>query len=406
MDKCRACNSGIQPFMSFGKQPIANGFLGRQEFGKEYFFEMQVAFCGKCGMVQLTDQPEAEMMFHGNYAFFSGTSSAMQKHFEGYAAMVKREYLKDADPFVVEIGSNDGILMINFAKDGIRHLGVEPSTNVADVARKRGINTISKFFNRETAAEIVAGQGKADAFMAANVMCHIPFIHSVIEGIGVLLKDRGVAIFEEPYLGDVLAKTSYDQLYDEHVFLFSLTSIGNVFAQHGFELIDALPQETHGGSMRYVLARKGARPVGANVGRLLKAEKDAGLDKPETYAKFKASCEKSKRELTELLRDLKAKGKRVVGYAATSKSTTVLNYCGISPDLLEFISDTTPIKQGKFTPGTHIPVRSHDEFAGRYPDYALLFGWNHAKEIMAKEQAFKDAGGKWITYVPQVGILA
>ena len=390
--------------MTFGKMPIANGFLSKDQFAKEYFFEMQVASCAKCGLFQLIDQPDKEMMFHGNYAFFSGTSSAMQKHFAGYADMVKTEYLRDKDPFVVEIGSNDGILMINFAQSGIRHLGVEPSANVAEVARKRGVQTLNKFFNRETAEEIVAGQGKADAFMAANVMCHIPFFHSVIEGIDTLLKEKGVVVFEEPYLGDVLAKTSYDQIYDEHVFLFSLTSITYVFGVHGFELIDVQPQETHGGSMRYILARKGMRPVSAKVGQFLKAEKEAGLDKPETYLKFKAACEKSKRDLTGLLSDLKSKGKRVVGYAATSKSTTVLNYCGIGPDLLEFISDTTPIKQGKFSPGMHIPVLSREVFASKYPDYALLLGWNHAKEIMANEQAFKQGGGKWVSFVPTVGI--
>lgn len=404
MHACRACGSSIQAFMSFGQQPIANGFLTPEQYAGEYFFEMEVASCGTCGMFQLINQPEPEQMFHENYAFFSGTSSAMQTHFAAYADLVKQRYL-GADPFVVEIGSNDGILLINFAKDGIRHLGVEPSANVAEVARKRGINTISKFFNAETAAGIVAEHGKADAFMAANVMCHIPSLHSVIEGIATLLKDDGVAMFEDPYLGDVLAKTSYDQIYDEHVFLFSLHSVNYAFGQHGFELIDALPQETHGGSMRYVLARKGARPIGENVARLLQAEIDAGLHLPATYEQFKANCERSKADLVGLLQELKAQGKRVVGYAATSKSTTVLNYTGIGPDLLEFISDTTPIKQGKFTPGMHIPVLSHDKFAADYPDYALLFGWNHAKEILAKEGAFRAAGGQWIGFVPKVGIL-
>lgn len=405
MQKCRSCDAELEPFMSFGKQPIANGFLAPAEFAGEYFFEMRVASCPRCSLFQLIDQPEAERMFHGNYAFFSGTSSAMKTHFAGYAELVKTAYLAgEKDPFVVEIGSNDGIMLINFAEAGIRHLGIEPSANVAEVARGRGINTASKFFNRETAAEVVAANGKADAFMAANVMCHIPSLHSVIEGIGVLLKDKGVALFEEPYLGDVLAKTSYDQIYDEHVFLFSLTSVQHAFARHGFELIDALPQGTHGGSMRYVLARKGARPVGPNVTRLLQAEQVAGFAKPGTYLGFKSACERSRSDLVGLLRDLKAKGKRVVGYAATSKSTTVLNYCGIGPDLLEFISDTTPIKQGKFSPGMHVPVRSHAEFAAKYPDYALLFGWNHAKEILAKEEAYSKAGGKWIHFVPKVEI--
>ncbi len=402
---CRLCGSTIRPFMSFGMQPIANGFLSTSDFDVEYFFDMQVASCVNCGLFQLIEQPAPEKMFHENYAFFSGTSSSMQTHFAAFAEMVKSTYLSDNDPFVVEIGSNDGILLVNFASCGIRHLGVEPSSNVAQVARGRGVSTVSKFFSRETAAEIVDEHGKADAFMAANVMCHIPSFHSVIEGIDLLLKESGVVVFEEPYLGDVLAKTSYDQIYDEHVFLFSLHSIQYAFGAHGFELIDVQPQATHGGSMRYVLARKGSRVVGDAVKAYLDSELKAGLHLPATYMAFKAACERSRAELVNLLTDLKNRGKRVVGYAATSKSTTVLNYCQIGPGLIEFISDTTPLKQGKYSPGMHVPVLSHDEFSKRYPDFALLFGWNHAKEIMAKEGDFRRVGGQWIAFVPSVGIL-
>lgn len=230
--------------------------------------------------------------------------------------------------------------------------------------------------------------------MAANVMCHIPYLHSILKGIRILLKQKGILMFEDPYLGDIIESTSYDQIYDEHVFLFSLYSISYLFHQHDMEIIDIERQETHGGSMCYVIARKGTYPVSGRLQMQLEKEKNIGLDKPETYELFRKNCEQSRESLMTLLQDLKHKGKRIVGYAATSKSTTIINYCGISVDLIEFISDTTPIKQGKYSPGAHIPVFPYEEFSKNYPDYALLFAYNHAKEIMEKEQKFIASGGK------------
>ncbi len=405
MPKCRVCNTEYEPFISYGKQPIANGFLTKNQFGKEYFFELKVGFCPNCTMVQIVDQPDREQMFNENYAFFSGTSKFMTQHFKEFAQHVMDDYIKSKDPFVVEIGSNDGIMLQNFAAKGIRHLGIEPSANVAKVAMDKGINTVNQFFDEELARKIVKENGQADAYIAANVMCHIPYMHSVVEGIRILLKPDGIVMFEDPYMGDVLEKTSYDQIYDEHVFLFSVRSINYLFNQHGMEVVDVEPQETHGGSMRYVIAHKGARKVSANVTAQLEKEKKLGLDKAATYQRFKENCEKSKSELVGLLKDLKEQGKKVAGYAATSKSTTVINYCGITPDIISYISDTTPIKQGKFSPGAHIPVKPYEDFVKDYPDYAVLFAWNHSKEIMAKEQKYMQSGGKWISFVPKVQVL-
>ena len=406
MTNCRVCNSEIEPFMTFGKMPIANGFLTADQISSEYFFELAPAFCSECGMVQLIDQPAAERMFHENYAFFSSTSKYMQTHFQAFADYVITSRLSGKkDPFVVELGSNDGIMLRNFKNVGIRHLGIEPSKNVADVARDQGIKTLSEFFNLELAKRLVKENGHAEVVLSANVMCHIPDINSIAEGIAHLLKDDGVLIFEDPYLGDVVSKISYDQIYDEHVFVFSATSVSAAFGRHGLELIDVLPQITHGGSMRYVLAPKGSHTASKNVKNILDKERAMGLDKKETYEKFKKDCEKSKKDLVELLQQLRKDGKRVVGYGATSKSTTVMNYCGIGPQHIEFISDTTPIKQGKLTPGVHIPVKAYEEFEKNYPDYSLLFAWNHAKEIFENEGAFSDYGGKWIMFVPKVEIV-
>lgn len=405
MKECLICKSLIEPFIDFGNMPLGNGFLLPEDFQEEYRFPMKVGFCAVCGMVQLLDQPDRERMFHENYAFFSGTSRFMALHFKAFADHVIVDYLAGENPFVVEMGSNDGIMLQNFAAAGIRHLGIEPSKNVAQVAIDKGINTVTEFFGADLARRIVAKNGQADAFLAANVMCHIPYIHSIVEGISILLKPGGVVMFEDPYLGDVIEKTSYDQIYDEHTFLFSVASISYLFEQYNMEIIDVEPQITHGGSMRYVIAHKGTRTVSPNVDAQRKKEHKIGLHLPETYNQFRSNCEMSREQLMLLLRDLKSKGKRVVGYGATSKSTTITNYCGITPDLVEYISDTTPIKQGKFSPGAHIPVRPYREFMAYYPDYALLFAWNHAKEIMENEDAFRDSGGKWIVYVPQVKVL-
>lgn len=405
MKKCLICESGIKPFMSFGKMPIANGFLPAEQFKDEPFFSLDVAFCESCKMTQLTELVDREKMFHENYAFFSSTSARMGEHFKKFAAFVKDNYLPAKAPFVVEIGSNDGIMLRNFKEAGIKHLGIEPSANVAKVAADKGIDTVCEFFDEAAARRIVARHGKADAFMGANVMCHIPYMHSVLAGVDILLNPLGVAVFEDPYLGDILEKTSYDQIYDEHAFYFSAVSVSAMFERHGFELIDVLPQDVHGGSMRYVLARKGARKVSPAVSALLKKEEALGISRPETYERFRRNVEASRDGLVKLLKETKQAGHSVAGYAATSKSTTVFNYCGIGPDLVQYISDTTPIKQGKFSPGVHIPVRPYSEFKAKYPDYALLLGWNHAAEIMANEKDFKKAGGKWIVYVPKVEIL-
>lgn len=404
MSKCLICSGELEEVINFGKMPIANGFLSPEQFPQEFFFELKVGFCPSCTMVQLLELVDQEKLFHDEYAFFSSTSRRMATHFQGFAEWVKATYLQDPDPLVAEIGCNDGIMLSNFAGWGMRHIGIEPSANVAQVARDKGIEVVCEFFDADLARRIVAQHGQADAFLAANVMCHIPYLHSVADGIRLLLKPKGVLAFEDPYLGDIIAKTSYDQIYDEHVFYFSVSSVSRLFGEHGLEIIDVLPQAVHGGSMRYVLAHQGAYPVSQAVERQREWETSIGLDRMDTYANFRSNVEQSRDDLIALLRQLKSQGERVVGYAATSKSTTVTNFCGITPDLVEFISDTTPIKQGKFSPGTHIPVLPHSEFASRYPGYALLFGWNHGEEIKANEKAFAAGGGKWIEYVPKVRV--
>jgi methylation protein EvaC len=405
MPKCRICENIFDPFISFGKMPIANGFLTSEEFAEEYFYELKVGFCATCTMVQLVEQPERDMMFHDNYAYFSSISSKMAAHFNEFAKLVIDNYITEKDPFVVEIGSNDGIMLRHFAEKGIRHLGVEPSGNVAQVAREKGVETLCEFFEEKVGEHIKAERGQADVVVAANVMCHIPYLDSVVKGVSRLLKPEGMFIFEDPYLGDIIEITSYDQIYDEHVFYFSVTSVQYLFNMYGMQVVEIMPQNVHGGSMRYIIAHKGVFPVSARVESQVQKEEKLGLHKKEVFDKFRLNVERSRDGLVQTLTKLKNQGKRVVGYGATSKSTTVTNYCGITPDLVEFISDTTPTKQGKYSPGTHIPIKPYEEFCSKYPDVALLFAWNHGEEIMGKEKKFISAGGEWLVYVPEVRIF-
>ena len=300
---CRICETFVQPFMSFGEMPIANGFLNPEDFASEYFYELSPVFCSNCLTFQIAEQPEPEKMFHHNYAFFSRTSKRMVNHFKSYADWVMNEQLFSSDPFVVEIGSNDGAMLENFLKNKIRHLGVEPSENVANEALKHGINTLCSFFDLTTAEKIASEYGLADILIAANVMCHIPDLHGVARGANHLLKPTGILVFEEPYLGDMIENTAYDQIYDEHVYIFSARSVKNIFKK--FELIDVKPQSTHGGSMRYVLARNGIRPISQNVEKQLAYEDSKGLHLKETYELFRKRCEFSRKELISTLQQQK-----------------------------------------------------------------------------------------------------
>ncbi len=403
---CRICNNDIKPFMNFGQMPIANGFIDKIDFHNEYFYEMEVSVCQNCNMFQLVNQPEREKMFNESYAFFTHTSKNMIHHFKILSDKIYNNYIiNKKDPFIVEIGSNDGSTLKNFAKKNVKHLGIEPSKNVAEYAINNSVNTIVDFFDKDTAKEIKKYNGKADVIFAANVMCHIPYIKSIIEGIKILLKEDGVFIFEDPYLYDVLKNITYDQIYDEHFFLFSITSLNYLFNLFDMEIIDVEHLQTHGGSMRYEVARKNKIPINSSVKKYLLEENKININNQNTYKKFKKNCLLYKEKLTSLLKKLKKEGKKVSGYAATSKSTTILNYCKLDETLIDTIFDTTSIKIGKYSPGAHIPISDHINLKYKNPDYLLLFAYNHKDEIFNKEKEFSRNGGKWITYFPEVKII-
>jgi 2-polyprenyl-3-methyl-5-hydroxy-6-metoxy-1,4-benzoquinol methylase len=403
---CRLSGAPLEVVLDLGVQPLGNGFISPKDYASEYFYSLQCGFSEDSQLFQLIEQPSPNLMFHDNYAFFSGTSQRMKNHFANFARdVLLKGYMNNDSAFIVELGSNDGIFLEHFAQRDIQHLGVEPSGAVAEVAESLGIRVTRKFFNRSLALEILGENGPADVITAANVMCHIPDIHELAQGISSLLKPDGVLIFEDPYLGDVVRLTSYDQIYDEHVFLFSALSVQSIFGTVGMTLIDLEPQTTHGGSMRYTLAKIGARQESPRVQEILARERVQGLDQTRTFVEFADRVRRSAEKLRETLENVKDQGKSIAAYGATSKSTTIYNYAGISSELIDYICDNTPVKQGMVSPGAHIPIVAENHFRLAPPDFAFLAAWNHEQELRNRNTDFTANGGQWITHVPEVRFL-
>jgi len=396
--KCKLTNKEISPFMSFGKMPLANGFLGKEDFNSEYFFEMEVGFSEDLSLFQLNSHPKPEKMFSNNYPFFTGSSELMKIHFQKYAEWLKSKFL-NSNSKLLEIGSNDGTFLKNFSDTSIEYIGFEPSKNVAKMAEQNNIKTINSFFNSENVHELKTFINNTDVICASNVICHVPDLKNLILTVDKLLSKKGLFIFEEPYMGSMFNKVSYDQIYDEHIFMFSVNSVQKIFKIFNFDLVDVLPQSTHGGSMRYVISRKKEYSISKNVPEYMLKEKENNLDNLESCLKFKKDCESSRDKIVNKIKKLKSENKKICGYAATSKSTTILNYCNLNNNTIEFICDTTKEKVGKFSPGTHIPIVPISYFHNNLPDIAYLFAWNHKEEIFAKEKSFIKNGGKWISHV-------
>lgn len=404
MTKCKICNIKTKQIISFGKMPISNAFV-KKVHKNEFVYPLSVVFCPSCYMVQLGQVPKPEVMFNPNYAFFSTTSKVMEEHFKEVAQEIIALTKRKKDPFVVELGSNDGIMLRHIKKAKINHLGVEPAANVAKIAEEQGINVLKDFFDEKVSQKIIKKYFHADIIFTANSLLSIEELNSTFRGFANLLSEDGILIFEDPYIYDVAKLASFDQIYDEHIFFFSGLSVGELGARHSLQLVDMKHQDVHGGSMRYYLKKKKKNnKVSKRVKYFISREKRARLNKVEGYENFKDRVNKICVDLKNTLTKLKKQGHRIAAYGATSKSTTLLTYAGIGPKLIEYITDNTPTKIDKFTPGTHIPVKSREYFLKNPPSYALLLAWNHKKEIIAKEKKYHKKGGKFVTYFPKVTI--
>lgn len=399
---CRVCGGGVDEFLDLGQQPLSDAFRLPGDPDAEFFYHLAVGLCRACTMVQLMREVPRERMFHQDYPYYSSGSAVMRQHFQDAARLLLDTELTGDDPFVVEIGCNDGVMLATIAEAGVRHLGVEPSGGVAEVARGKGVRVLTDFFQESTAIEIAASISKADVVYSANTICHIPYLDSVFRGLDALLRPGGIFVFEDPYWGAIVERRSFDQIYDEHFYLFTARSVRALARRFGFDLVDVQPLEVHGGEVRYTVARAGERVPTPAVAAMLAEEDRLSLGSLATGNRFADEVRGIRDDLVTLLGELNAQGRSVVGYGATAKSATVANFCGLGPELISFVTDTTPAKQGRLTPGSHIPVRGPEAFRESYPDFAVLFAWNHAVEIMAQEDDFAAAGGRWIQYVPSV----
>ena len=385
--RCRITKEKCKIFLDLGKMPLANGFLKPKNFNNEYFFRLQVAFSKSLSLVQLVSNPKPKNMFNKNYPFYTSSSKHMMQHFKSYANWIKKKFI-NKNGSILELGSNDGTFLSNFKN--YKSMGFEPSKSVHSVAISNNILSINKFFNYNNIKTLIKNKIKFDAIVGSNVICHIPDQNGLILSINKLLNKNGTIIFEEPYLGAMYKKTSYDQIYDEHIFMFSASSVEKIWSLHGYMLVDALPQKTHGGSMRYVLKQQGITKKSKRLIAILKKEKKFNLSNFRGCLDFKKNVENSRKKLINKINKILEKKQKICGYGATSKSTTILNYCKLNSKHIDCIFDTTPDKMNKFSPGMHIPIKSYKFFKKSKYKNVFLFAWNHKKEIMNKEKSKKN----------------
>lgn len=354
--------------------------------------------------MQLGDVVPPEILFK-DYIYVSGTSNTLRTHFEGMAKEVVEKFGLNSDSMVIDIGSNDGTLLRCFQGLKIKTLGVEPATNVAKLAREKGIETINDFFDEKIARRI-RGEAKVGAVLATNVFAHVNDLDDFLHGIKILLDDTGVFVIEVPYLVDLLEKMLFDTIYHEHLSYFALEPLATLFDRFDMKIIDVKRVDSHGGSIRvYVVRSTSSFQPTESVTRLLQLENRFRLSSPETYLDFASQLKLLKEKLVSMLKRFKAEGNKIVGYGAPAKGNTLLNYCKIGTDILDYIVDESPLKQGLYTPGAHIPVLPTRQIRVDRPDYVLLLAWNYATEILEREREYRRTGGKFIVPIPEPRII-
>lgn len=406
---CRHCHSPLRhSFLDLGTAPPSNAYLTKEDLGKpEIYYPLRVMVCDSCWLVQTIDVADKSEFFSADYAYFSSYSSSWLQHSKSYVdAMVERFDL-NADSHVVEVAANDGYLLQYFQEYNIPCTGIEPTAGTAAVAREKGIEIIEEFFGQKTAS-MMSGKGiSADLMVANNVLAHVPDINDFVAGFEILLKPNGVATFEFPHLLELISQTQFDTIYHEHFSYLSLTVVKRILETHGLKIFDVQKLDTHGGSLRVFAQRAdpGYHAEQITVGELLSTEKEAGLDTLAAYSGFQAQVENIKDQFVSFLLEAKRDGKKVAAYGAAAKGNTLLNFAGIRPDLIEYVVDQSPFKQGKFMPGSRSPIVDEDCLKTSKPDYIFIFPWNLKDEISKQLNYASEWDGKFVVSIPRLRIF-
>lgn len=407
--QCAFCgHDDLNEVIDFGEVALAGAFLKPADFQAERKYPLRVCFCPKCYAVQVTDKVDPAIMF-ANYFYFSSAIRTLREHFIDYATEVVARFLDQPQlSTVVEIGCNDGVLLKPLADQGVgTPIGVDPATNILGAIDDARVQIVNDFFGDKVADQILQRFGKADLVVANNVFAHIPDINGVTAGINKILKDDGVFVFEVHYLGKIIQDLQYDMIYHEHLYYYSLLALENHFACHDMVVFDIKPIPIHGGSMRYYVCKKGSRHsrmISNRVALLRSDERALGYDKAETYRRFASDCDLRRRRLMDTITRLRAKGRTIVGYGASGRANTIIQYCGIGAEHLECMIDDAPAKHGYYTPGSHLLIRSNDILRSEPPDYLLIFAWAFFNEIAGKCSDYLANGGRLVVPLPDVRV--
>lgn len=404
---CRLCNSiALHTFLDLGFSPPADGFLRREQLHEpEIYYPLQVMLCESCGFIQLSHTVSPEVLYRHDYPYESSTTRSGQHHWSEFAHTVTSRFSLTSSDLVIDIGSNVGVLLGAFRDNGCRVLGVDPASNIVRLAEKNGIETVNEFFGEEVARTIVAEKGMASVITGTNVFAHVNDLAGFMHAVDYTLNAHGVLIIEAPYFVNLLKNLEYDTIYHEHLSYLSVKPLIPFFAKFGMEVFDIEERDIHGGSFRLYVARNGTQPVSAIVEDMLAAEDRAGIYDKMVLRNFAQDVAANRQELLWMLRKLKHEGKRIAAVSAPAKGMTLLNYCHIGTETLDYITEKSTLKIGRYTPGMHIPVFPDAKLLEEMPDYALLLAWNFADEIMANLDSYKKNGGKFIIPIPTPRIV-